>query len=61
MFARAQTLEDLDVLILLDWQRAADEQVRMFPPYMRLDDQQPLIVGWPSDAPGLGLGIGSFA
>src|SRR4030095_8124445 len=39
--------------ILLDWQRAANasppqtQQVRIFPPYVRLDDQQPPIVDGP--------------
>jgi hypothetical protein len=49
MLSRAQALEDLDVLILLDWQRAANASPR-----------QPLIVE-ANDARGLGLGIGSFA
>jgi len=51
-----------DRLVLDDWQRAAKaspprtQRLRMFPPYMRLDDQQHLIVGWPNDAPGVERG-----
>jgi hypothetical protein len=48
-----------DTLILRAWQQAAHafppqaQPARMFPPYMRLDDQQHLIVAWPNDAPGV--------
>jgi hypothetical protein len=51
-----------DRLVFDDWQRAAKasppqtQTVHMFPPYMRLDDQQHLIVGWPNDAPGVARG-----
>jgi hypothetical protein len=66
MLSRAQALEDLDVRSFStgngpQTRLQQTQQVRIFPPYMRLDDQQPLIVGWPSAAPGLGVGIGSFA
>jgi hypothetical protein len=46
-------------LILREWERAyrasppETQRVRMFPPFLRLDDRQYLIVGWPNDAPGV--------
>jgi hypothetical protein len=49
-------------LITRDWRaaaRAADPQsqpLKMFPPYMGLDDQRHLIVLWPNDAPGVERG-----
>src|SRR5215831_15517510 len=48
-----------DRLVFDDWQRATKafppqtQTLRMFSPYLRLDDQQHLIVGWPNDAPGI--------
>ena len=42
-----------------EWRRAAGasppetQRLLMFPPFMRLDDQQHLVVGWPNGAPGL--------
>ena len=59
------TLEDghtaipCEQLIIHEWRVAAKaappetQTVRMFQPYMRLDDQQHLTVGWPNDAPGV--------
>lgn len=55
-----------EVLILREWQQAAKasppetQQIRMFPPAMRLDDQGHLIVRWPNDAPGIELGDRMF-
>jgi hypothetical protein len=49
-------------LVIQEWERAAKaspsatQTLRMFPPYMRLDDRQRLIIGWPNDAPGLERG-----
>jgi hypothetical protein len=50
---------DCDSLVRQEWQRAAKasppetQTVRMFQPFMRLDDQNHLIVQWPNYAPGI--------
>ena len=46
-------------LVIAQWERAAKasppqtQKVMDYSPFMRLDDQQHLIVGWPNDAPGV--------
>jgi hypothetical protein len=48
-----------DTLVRQEWQKAAKasppetQTVRMFQPFMRLDDQNHLIVQWPNYAPGI--------
>jgi len=51
-----------DTLVLQEWEKAANssppetQQVRMFQPATRLDDQNHLIVRWPAYAPGIEAG-----
>jgi hypothetical protein len=61
-FNEGHTSTTCNQLVSAEWRRAATasppetQKVRVFPPYMLLDDQQHLVVEWPMFVPGLESG-----